>query len=640
MAKSKSDKKSTKKVVDEEPISQPTDAEVDFDVSASEVETDLDKADEAAADAEADADVEPDAEADAADVDAEADADGDGGDEDAEPLAQEPAKPPKSKVTWLTIVLLLLNWIVVPVFVYAAFMDHAIRLQYSYRTLFNYTQVWGLPLADEKLVDGNLLPSVSNETRPVMRLSPDQLKAIFKARKGVTPLEAKDAFAPVEESPPLYLTVDDMTDELLEDLYGSAVPQKERFATLDAALEYVREKLPGDIAEAAKQVKDTFANKKDDEKRAFVQKSLFIMTWDSAEAKKTEDLIANATGKELDDLVKRALVEKILYPIALDYSDLKDDATKDEQGKPRQRRVWIVDRIDENLARAKGADLDTLVDEAVQRRIYYDILAPINLYRPGDLKNTDIERIADRGKVKLERVKELLDQRLKAAVSSKYDPASYIGKDYWGNPLDRGSIEKRQTIGFILFTLAQVQVPALDKKLYPKGIERVQTVSGLYEFTNASIAYVQTKRTLEQRMEARVKVDRDGFTFGAKGNENRTPAIIDFQPAQLDRMLRLVEQVDAAQKRIDEKKIQRDHFRKIYDQRLAQYKAVVEQLLKARKGTETYAKELRQKQDELHNALIELSDAADTNFQLEAEIRALELSYFKTPAQKGGKKQP
>jgi hypothetical protein len=633
MAKTKSDKKTTKKVLEEEePISQPTDAEIDFDVSASELDPDATAdAGEDAADADIDPDV--DANANAADVDADAEPDGADGDEEDKAEVDQTPVPPKAKITWPTIVLILLNWAAAPTFLIFAYMDHAVRLQYGYRTLINHTQIWGLPLRGEmqgdKVIGGEEeFPSVSNETRPVMRLTPGQLMTVVKSRtKGDWQPGPKDAFEPVEEPTPIWLRPSDMTEEFLVDIYGKDVPQKERYPTLEAAIDHLREKLPADIARAAGDVKDAFAKKTDDEKRAFVQKSIFIMTWDSAEAKKMEDQIANAAGKDLDDMVKRALVQKILFPIALDYSDLKDG-----------RRIWLVDRIDEELAKAKGPELDALVDDAVQRRIYYDILAPINLFRPGDLKVTDVERIADRDKVKMDKVQELLDKRLAAAVAAKYDLAYHIGAEAWGNPQERDSVEKRQKIAFILFTLAHVQVPVLDKKLYAKGIERAQTVSGLYEFTNASIAYVPAQRILEQRMAARVIAAREGNTFGAPGKEMRTSGIIDEQAAQIDRMLRQVEHVDAAQKRLDELKVQRDHFKKIYDQRVAQRKDVADKLIKARQGTEKYAKELRALQVQLHEALLELSDAADTNFRLEAEIRALELSYFKTPAKKGGKK--
>jgi hypothetical protein len=644
MAKTKSDKKTTKKVVDEEePISQPTDAEVDFDVSASEVETDVGEAD---ADAEADADVEGDVDADTDAADADAGTEGAGGDEEDKAPVDETPVPPKAKTTWLTVILIVLNWVAVPAFGFLFYLDYAVRLQYSYRTLINYTQIWGLPLAAE-----TEHPSVSNETRPTMRLTARQLEESFKKRPGVNTSMGKE-LQPVEEPVPIYLTVGDMTDELLLDIYGKEVPADERYPTLEAAIDGLRKKLPDTIADAAKQVKDAFLgkNKKEEEKRAFVLKSIFIMTWDSAEVKKMEDAVNNAKPDELDDMVKRAVVQKILFPIALDYSDLKDDPTVKKDGVALQRREWLVERIADDLAKAKGKDLDALVDEAVQRRIYHDILAPINLFRPGDLNAKDVERIADRDKVKMDKVKELLENRLKAAVASKYDLTYHMGAEAWGTPQERDSVEKRQKIAFILFTLAHVQIPLLDKKLYAKGIERAQTVSGLYEFTNASIAFVQAQRILEQRRESRIVESRDGNTFPAsekgilvkddKGNAipMRTEGIIDQQPAQIDRLQRIVEHIDAGQKRLDELIVQRDHLRKLYEQRVAQHKAIADKLIKARQGTEKYAIELRNLQNQLHATLLELSDAADTNFRLEAEIRALELSYFKTPPQKGGKK--
>ena len=551
MAKSKRDNKTTKKVLEEETISQPTDAEVDIDLSESELETAADDAGaepepEEEADAETEAEDEAEAEADGDDA-----ADDDGGEEAA---ADEAPRKPRPKLTWLTIALIMLNWIAAPAFLYVAYLDYNVHMQYSYRTFLNYAQDLGLPLSNEED-----LPSPYSGMRPALRLTGPQLSEAMKKRgAGSTAKEV----APVEEAIPILLRPTDMTDELLADLYGSSVPQAQRFKTLDEAMKFVQEKLPADIADAANQVKETFAKKKEDEKQAFVRKSIFIMTWDSAEANKMEDQIKAASGKELDDLVNRALVEKILYPIALDYSDLKDG-----------RRVWVIDRIQEDVANAKGAELQALVDDAVQRRIYYDILAPLNHFRPGNVKVIDFERIADRSKFKLDQVKELLAKRVKEAMESKISADQFVGKDYYANAIDRDNLEKRQYSAFILFTLAHVQVPILDKKLYAKGIEQAQTVSGLYEFTNASVAYVQALRSLERRMEERVAIERDGYIHASKQDKSvmtRTNGFIDEQPAQIDRTVRLVEQIDAAQKRLVEKKAQRDHFRKIYDQRLAQ----------------------------------------------------------------------
>lgn len=623
MAKTKSDKKSTKMAIDDDTLAQETSAEVDFD--ADEVEAAADDADATDADVDADADANADIPTDDAD---------DGGGDDESEAAPEPTKQPKPKLTWLTIILILLNWIAAPTFVFLALVDHNTRAQYSYRALFNYAQIWGLPLGAPliKDADGNEFgeddqPSLSNETRPVMRLTPQQVGDVFNKRPGALKVPVKD-FAPVEEPVPVRLRPRDMSDDLLEALYGPGVKESERYKTLEDAVKGLKESVPNDIANAAKEVKDAFKKKKDDEKRAFVQKTMFIMTYDPGEQKKAEDLIANAAGQELDDLVNRALVQKCLEPIALDFSDEKDG-----------RRIWVIDRIRDEAANLKGAPLEALVEEAAQRRIYYEILTPINAFRPGDLTKTEIERFADRDKIKMDRLKEVLEKRFDAAISGQYDPKEFMGEKYWVKGQDRDSIEKRRHIGFILFTLAHVNIPVLDKKLYPKGIERAQTVSGIYEFNNASIAFVQTLLLRDRQRDARVKDDRDGIAFLTKDKTpSRTTSFIDQQPAQIDNMQRLVELVETAQKRLDEKKTERDKLKKIYDERLAQLKAVTERLLKARQLSNDLAKELREKQVELHEALLKLSDAADTNFRLEAEIRRLELSYFTAP--KGGKKQP
>src|SRR5262249_45735274 len=133
-------------------------------------------------------------------------------------------------------------------------------------------------------------------------------------------------------------------------------------------------------------------------------------------------------------------------------------------------------KLDDRLKEIKGADLDSLLDDSIQRRIYYDILAPINVFRPGeikDVKNYKIEKLSDLKAYPLDKVKEFMQDRLAASVADKFNPDVHLG-EYWSKekPSDeamtRDSIEKRQQIAFIMFTLSQVTVPTLDKKpLYP-----------------------------------------------------------------------------------------------------------------------------------------------------------------------------
>ena len=53
---------------------------------------------------------------------------------------------------------------------------------------------------------------------------------------------------------------------------------------------------------------------------------------------------------------------------------------------PLAADVWQVKSLDKMLTNAKGAELDDLVKQSTERRLYYDILAPLNIYRPGDIK--------------------------------------------------------------------------------------------------------------------------------------------------------------------------------------------------------------------------------------------------------------
>jgi hypothetical protein len=685
-SKKQESKSKTKRVDDDEEQMKSRDEPADEEA----VDVEAEDADKEATELDVDDDeAEPETDAEAEADDAEPPKD----DKDEESVDEGPVAPP-AKTSKTVIVLILVNWIAAPMFLVFAYMDNMVRVQYSYRTMLNYVQVWGLPLKSEeqrhpdtgRRLDAD---SLSNQTRPLIVLTPDQLKAEFNKRPGVK--RTNEQFAPFEETLekriPFQLRPSDMSPDLLRDVFQGQ-PDK-AVATLDEEIDRLKTSLPSKIEEAAEEVKQTLAKKTDVDKRAIVKKALSPFSWDSAQAKKLETKLDETKGAELDAEVKRTVIRNLLFTFAWD--------------------VWQVKHLDDGLKKAKGADLDGILDDAVQRRIYYDILAPINVFRPGeikDAKNYKIEKLSDLKAYPLDEVKKFMQERLDASIADKYNPDVHMG-DYWSkeNPspeaMTRDSIEKRQKIAFIMFTLSQVTVPTLEKKpLFPKGIERAQIVCGLYEFTTASIHYVRALRVLEERITYSVAGDRQGHShllvellkltpeelikrfdkdgdgklsrdeFGAslpkafaaadkdgdgkldreevavlqamlKKNQEttRTDGFIDEYEDEIDRLVKIVEHIDGAQKRRADLKLQRDHFQKIYDQRAEQFKLVKNQLLAARKTTEKYAKDLRELQDQLHAALVDLSEAADRNFRLEEEIRAIELGY---PSQqnKKGVKQP
>ncbi len=510
-----------------------------------------------------------------------------GGDEedDDEDSLDEPRPEPTPKISKLALCLIILNWIAAPLFLTCAFMDHTARAKTSYLALQNHVGIWGLPLKQEEDA-----ASLYEQTRPVYRLSPDQLKTEFQRRPGAERGAASDGFNPVEEPVPLRLRPSDMTDDFKRDLFGSTP----FVATLEEEIERLKNSLPDLIKTKADDVLKE--QKTADDKRDVVRKTLLRMAWD----------------------------------------------------------VKQVEKLDKRLAESEGAKLDALVLDAVQRRMYYDLLAPYNIFRPDeftDPKTYKIEKISDldRG---LEAIKDYFVERLDSVSADQFDEVHLgkiwaehkvtLGKDENDKPihsLQRDSVEKRHTIGFMMFAIAQVSVPTLKEKLVVKGLERANTVCGFHEFANASINYVLAMRFLEERQIAAVKADRQGYIVAIKDNPGmtRSDGFIDDYERDVDRLVKLAEQIDTAKTQLEDFKMQRDSAQQTYVVRAQQHAGALKKLIKSRQTTQQTAEDLREKQQQLHEALIELSDAGTRNFVLEAELRAIETRFMN--AQKKEKKK-
>ncbi|MBI2807407.1 MAG: hypothetical protein HYX68_20690 [Planctomycetes bacterium] len=632
-------KKSTKKTVDDdEPqvkkksSKQPVDDEDEEELQVKSSDDDdiaVANADDIDLDAlDDDKDAEPagafdDLDIDAADADVEADAqvkdlateveDDDDGDDDDKPV---PAKPtgPRPKVTKTVIALIILNWIAAPAFLTMALLDNMARMQYAHRTNINYIQFLGLPLSEEED-----FPSLSNETRPLIRLNADQLREAVQNRtrksyKDIQPFDEKfvleyrkkgnldEPIAVGEIKVPFRLRPSDMTASMQRDVFeyqGLTDP----VATLDDEMLRLQTDLPNAIEKAAKDVADVL--KTDADKKTAIRKALFPIAWN----------------------------------------------------------VWQVEKLEDTIGKTKGAELDTLLVESLQRRMYYDILAPLNVYRPGDLadpKNYKVERISDQAYT-LEQIKGFMKERLEDAVSDKQNFALNTGDDYYKDaPADariKKSVEKRQTVGFIMFAIGQTRVPlAMEKEkdkdgkdvlvakaLYPKGIQRAQVVCGLNEFTNSSIRYVQALHVLDERIKDAIVADREGYRHIMKNDPTKMARTMGFAASfelEIDRLVKIKEAVDVGKKRLTDLLDQKAQVQKTYAQRVQQHKETFEALLIARGNTEKYAKDLRALQDQLHEALVQLSDAAEQNFRLLDEITRIEKGLQKKAGRKGGKKQP
>ena len=528
---------------------------------------------------------------DLADKQADDDGEATGGDKEASgtDIARPPGLP-KPQMTKTAMVFMLLNWVMVAAFVYVATMDYFTRLQFSYRGMLNHITIWGLPLRMEED-----FPSGWAQTRPQLKLSPEQLKDAFKSRRGVTPIGAREEFVPVDEPVPLRLRPSDMSEDILKDVFAEV--GKAMGPTQEDEIVFLITDVPSKIENATKTVLDKFKDKSEEEKRK--------------------------TAKE------------VLLPFAWN--------------------VWQDEKLAKRIEEATGAELDSILKESVQRRMYHDILAPINLFRPPDLKDFKVEKLASldsmpeakdlKDHTKLEDLKKVLEKRFSAAIADKYNAETHLG-DLWNTEksgalaMERDSIEKRQTIAFVLCAVAHVQVPVLGDFLYPKGVERAQVLCGLREFTTATIHYVPILRVIEDRRERQIRDHRQGYVVDVrnKPETTMTKGYIDEHNAVIDELVDLVRQIDVERKRLETQRRDRDHLQKIYEQRALQHREVMDKLLTARKNTEVYVLELRKKQTELHEALVELSDAAERNFALEARIRHIEMDYLKKLEQQQKKK--
>jgi hypothetical protein len=249
----------------------------------------------------------------------------------------------------------------------------------------------------------------ANDTNPeraveVMHsLDPPEIQAAYKKR-GITP---KGKFIDVKEvlSHNIRYPIE---PDVLRDYFKNANAGKP-VGSLKEELGLVKGKLPGDIDRVAEEV-----------------------------AKKTADK---------DDKDKRQLVRDILFPTAVEG--------------------WQVGKLELQLRAASGKDLDKLIVEAVKRKMLYDILKPMEVFRPSEpdnelyvdaklspserqVKKPPLDRITDLEGVPTSKLLELLDKRFDDVIA---------GTDWIDPNRKRDIAEKRRAITFLLLAISQVEVP-------------------------------------------------------------------------------------------------------------------------------------------------------------------------------------
>lgn len=359
--------------------------------------------------------------------------------------------------------------------------------------------------------------------------------------------------------------IKDLSPEVLKDYFGDL---GDEVGSLEEEIERLKKKVPEDIAKVAR---DTVAGAKDE----------------------------NA---------KRLLVRKVLLPLAYD--------------------VYQVEALAKMAKYSSGLALDALLEDAVQRRMIADILAPCEIVRPGDVKTFVIEKIAEvesggEGKLafKLTQLKDLLKRRFEGAIAEKFDPVVHQGQD-WANE-SRTSIEKRRTIAFLLTSLAYLKKPD-GSLLYPRGLERAQLVLGLTHFGTALQDLTTAFNKLEEKVTEAIHIDRQGFEVTVKDKLERSDGFIDLYGREINRIRDLTVQIRQAEERLKDLQDQRDRAKKIHEERTTHLQASTKKLLAARVETARQVEELRRLQKQLFDDQRELSEAAERNFALELEIRQKE----------------
>ncbi len=434
---------------------------------------------------------------------------------------------------------------------------------------FSKRQEWSYRIFQHDLVmqglplrgEENRHSSTSRELIPRKRLTPEQLAEVYKER---TKKGVAD-FQAVDEAFKAGIRPEHLTPEALGDHFAHFQGAGEPVKTLEDEIDRLKLKLAGDIEEAAKE--------------------------GMAGAKTEAD--------------KRQLLAKLWLPLA-----------------PNAKQIEI---IDDSIKKAKDADLNGLLLDVAQRRLYLQILGPLDGFRPEAPHQSILEKIAEPEVLKIDAVKKLLDDRLDAALADQYNPDLQFGSD-WAQE-KRESIERRQYIAFVLCVLGEVKKLDGATPLYPKGAERAQLVVGLYEYTLAVQALTNILLRVESPLLEAIRIDREGYEF--EGNKKKNPGFVHLYQAETDKIKDLAAHVKEIEVRLKDRQELCQREQKVFQEREAHLQDITAKVVAARLETDQLLKELRRVQHELFEAQKFLANAFEENLRLEEQIRQADAAFRK-----------
>jgi hypothetical protein len=485
--------------------------------------------------------------------------------EDREEVAEEEAPPPRPRVTPLTLTLCVLTLLAAAGVFFVVALDHGKRQEWSYTVFLNDLYMMGLPLEEEA---GG--PSMSRETAAPVNLDPEAVNKAFGSRPGVE-RKGGEKFQAVREILTERIRPGDIGPDTQRVIFAGL---GEPVTTLEQEVARVKKRLPTDIDDAAKEV---------------------------------------AESKDLkSDNARRNLATKFLLPLA--------------------HTPFQIAALDRWIQAAKGEDLAKLLEEGARLRMLVDILGPLEEYRPVPTKDQVLANLTDLGDAKkvddavaalaknAEKAKGLLAKRLDAVTAARFDPELY-GEDWAAK--QRTSVDKRQDIAFLLFTVSQAKKPN-GEPLYPQGKERTEVVVGLNEYTRAADSYSRALRAIEQRVTRANEEELNGIAFTHEGKLQFLPEFTTKYPEEIKNIRDVQAAIAGRQFRLKELQGQLEIQKKQLAARKEYYDAAKKQLDNARAKTAKKVAELEKLQREYFTAQRLLSEATERNQQKVRQISTLE----------------
>jgi hypothetical protein len=462
-------------------------------------------------------------------------------DEEAEDEEDVYAGPPRPKLTIFNLVLILLNVAAVGAFLYFLVEDYAVRQAWSYAILKTDLRYFGLPTEEEE--HG---PVTARINLPRVKLPPELLKQVHSERGG-----AGEAFPTTEFVYRPRIKPSELREQMLKDHFhrfeaNNAVlstPSTGLITTVEKEMAYLRSIAWNEMSKAAKEYVDAL---KEADKKPTAIALLFSLAPDLKRAEKTQKIVNAADPKQTADLCQ----------------------------------------------------------EAVLRRMAFDVLAPIELYRPGDLASDFSDKIGDLD-VPLAKIQQRLEQRIDSAAAKDFDPAMHLGKEWDG--AKRNTFEKRHTSAFTMVALAQVRTPAPTRKLvFPNLLNRAQCVVGMFDFAAVVPEYLTQHRNVEEKWLQQIHLERKHFVEEYQALVNQ---IVNLLP-EIDHQTFTNAFLAASNKQ----------YQDMVKSRTDDMKQLIEKIIVARRESAKTMKELEEMQTQLFEAQVRLATAEQENNYLETVI--------------------